>query len=101
MKDRIVVYFDQRFCAKKLKKGKKDTNLVSNLAKKKCFLSLHQNAGRVFYYQIYTTEGVCYLGIREREERWEKHNFSGVHTVPLTYTVVNDPHCLLTACKSL
>ena len=22
-----------------------------------------------------------YLGIREREERWEKHHFSSVHTV--------------------
>ena len=25
----------------------------------------------------------CYLGIREREERWKKHYFSGVHTLKL------------------
>ena len=36
----------QPFCVKKLKKCKKVTNLLQNLAKK-CFLSLHQNAGRM------------------------------------------------------
>ena len=61
---RAVVYFDQRlgartpfagwnshfqhFCCKKTKKSKK---FVSNFSKKQVFLSLHQNAGQLFYSQ--------------------------------------------------
>ena len=40
-----VVYFDQRFCAKNLKIKK----FAANFCKKQFFLSLHRNAGQLFY----------------------------------------------------
>ena len=47
----VVIYIFNVFNDKKLKKKKQARNLQQNLTKK-CFLSLRQNAGWVFYSQI-------------------------------------------------
>ena len=46
----VKIFIFSIFCAKNMNKRKKVTNLEQNLAKKN--LSLHQNAGQVFYSQI-------------------------------------------------
>ena len=79
----VKIFIFSIFCVKKLKKFKKITNLVQNLVKNQ-FLSLHQNAGWVFYSQI-----------------WEKLLNLGINTWPAFWCKLKKPSFLHQICYFL